>query len=262
MLIFGVLYPVEYSLGADNDVIQLPMTETSLSPSSVLLSLATLSSAYLTFLSLTPPNPPRRRPHAEDGLSPFVGNARATQAMGIVLSILALCHVVIVLTYPHIPPFLGPYFKDNEPNLDLFNWSASTAIPLFLSICVGAPLRLFAFKGLGTDFTFRLAEPDRLVTTGLYRYVQHPSYTGLAIIMAANMALWGRSDGAISAWFSPRYMRWIRCIEPSALCVVAITTLAMSAIRIRDEENMLKAKFGNEWEAWHAKTKRLIPGVI
>jgi protein-S-isoprenylcysteine O-methyltransferase Ste14 len=30
---------------------------------------------------------------------------------------------------------------------------------------------------LGQNFTFRLAKPKTFITSGMYRYVQHPSYT-------------------------------------------------------------------------------------
>jgi protein-S-isoprenylcysteine O-methyltransferase Ste14 len=33
------------------------------------------------------------------------------------------------------------------------------------------------------------------------------------------------------------------------------------AVRVRDEERMLRARFGKEWEDWHARTKRFVPGV-
>jgi protein-S-isoprenylcysteine O-methyltransferase Ste14 len=32
--------------------------------------------------------------------------------------------------------------------------------------------------------------------------------------------------------------------------------------RVREEETMLKKTFGNEWEPWHARTKRFVPGVF
>ena len=32
--------------------------------------------------------------------------------------------------------------------------------------------------------------------------------------------------------------------------------------RVMDEEMMLKSTVGKEWEAWHAKTKRFVPGLF
>ncbi len=34
------------------------------------------------------------------------------------------------------------------------------------------------------------------------------------------------------------------------------------AIRVRDEEALLKTTFGTEWEEYHRRTKRFIPGLI
>lgn len=42
----------------------------------------------------------------------------------------------------------------------------------------------------------------------------------------------------------------------SALMVLATVR------RIKDEEVMMRREFGEEWERWHARTKRLVPGVL
>jgi protein-S-isoprenylcysteine O-methyltransferase Ste14 len=36
---------------------------------------------------------------------------------------------------------------------------------------------------------------------------------------------------------------------------------AMMSRRVREEEEMLKKTFGKEWEEWHGRTARLIPGI-
>jgi protein-S-isoprenylcysteine O-methyltransferase Ste14 len=33
-------------------------------------------------------------------------------------------------------------------------------------------------------------------------------------------------------------------------------------LRVRDEEKMLKEKFGKEWENWHSRTARFIPWIV
>jgi protein-S-isoprenylcysteine O-methyltransferase Ste14 len=33
-------------------------------------------------------------------------------------------------------------------------------------------------------------------------------------------------------------------------------------VRVRDEERMLREKFGREWERWNARTARYIPGIL
>jgi protein-S-isoprenylcysteine O-methyltransferase Ste14 len=48
----------------------------------------------------------------------------------------------------------------------------------------------------------------------------------------------------------------------------AVTLLLVTGIghvtwkRVTEEETMMKDTFGKEWEEWHTKTARLIPGVF
>ena len=134
-------------------------------------------------------------------------------------------------------------------------------------IVIAAPIRLLAFKQLGKSFTFVLAKPKALVKTGLYAYVQHPSYPTNWLILTSNTALllsphgvlgcilpswvvnWGAGSGLVSFW--------------SVLFVVTgFLGLFAIWVRVKDEEAMLKKKFGKEWEEYHRRTKRFIPGLF
>jgi len=128
------------------------------------------------------------------------------------------------------------------------------------SILVAAPIRLLAFKQLGPNFTFRLAPPKKLVTTGMYAYVQHPSYTMNVIVVAGNGFLFERIDGVVACRLSKGTVEsgWWRVA--GAGCVVIAVVLM--AARVRDEEAMLRGEFGGEWEEWHRRTKRFIPFVF
>ncbi|KAK0627592.1 hypothetical protein B0T14DRAFT_424253, partial [Immersiella caudata] len=93
---------------------------------------------------------------------------------------------------------------------------------LALIMCGGIPLRLVSYAALGKNFTFTLAEPDRLTATGLYSYVQHPSYAGLPVLVVCNVALLCKTDGALSCWAPPaRY-----CVLQVARFVLAPVGLA------------------------------------
>jgi protein-S-isoprenylcysteine O-methyltransferase Ste14 len=35
-----------------------------------------------------------------------------------------------------------------------------------------------------------------------------------------------------------------------------------TAVRVKAEEEMLRRTFGGEWEGWHKKTKRFVPGLF
>lgn len=146
-------------------------------------------------------------------------------------------------------------------NLDLVTWSPSTAIPLVLIIFVGIPLRLVSYASLGTNFTFALTQPDTLSTTGIYRYVQHPSYTGLVVLLMSLAALLCRVDGVLaccwvpSAWYPTvsALTRWLGVPLGLAILFAAVWT------RVKQEERMLRDHFGKEWETWHASTNRFFP---
>ncbi|KAN0089266.1 hypothetical protein V8E51_019526 [Hyaloscypha variabilis] len=229
------------------------------------LALAILLSTRLTILVLTPPNATSNG-HSKtasasptkpkDTIAPLTHPSflNLTHAL---LALLSLHHVLLLLYYPSPPSSLCPHPSNLNPNL--FTWSLTTSISL-LSILLAAPVRLLAFKDLGKDFTFRVREPGRLVTSGLYAYVQHPSYTANIIIMLGNFGLLGRIDGGIGCWVPEEGVRsgWWKVVA-GALVGGAV---GLTGVRVRDEEAVLRGRFGKEWEVWHRRTWRFVPGVF
>jgi protein-S-isoprenylcysteine O-methyltransferase Ste14 len=82
-----------------------------------------------------------------------------------------------------------------------------------------------------------LQEGHRLITHGAYRVVRHPRYLGI-FIMGIGQSMLFRS--------------WLGLV---------LTALAMTVVlfRIHDEEALMRKEFGTEWEAYCAKSKKLIP---
>ena len=82
-------------------------------------------------------------------------------------------------------------------------------------------------------------EDHQLITRGMYAYVRHPIYLGV-ICVCTGIALFTTSLlGLIVLWgVIPFFLR-----------------------RIRLEEQMLVDKFGAEYEAYRARTKKLLPFV-
>jgi protein-S-isoprenylcysteine O-methyltransferase Ste14 len=108
-------------------------------------------------------------------------------------------------------------------------------------IAVGVVLRVGPMFVLGRRFGLPLApqEEHRLVTSGFYRFVRHPSYLG-ALVGGAGWVLIFRSGiGLLLA----------------ALLVPAGIPL------IRAEERRLEAEFGEEYAAYRRRTWRLLPFV-
>ncbi|KAK0644082.1 hypothetical protein B0T16DRAFT_293294, partial [Cercophora newfieldiana] len=164
--------------------------------------------------------------------------------------------------HPRIPPSLLRHGATNGLNPRLITWTWTSAVPLFAMLFVGIPLRLTSFSTLGKNFTFGLAEPDQLVTSGIYQYVQHPSYTGLVITVVAHAALTYRIDGGLSCIIPPRWYGFGKRLERFVVPVWVALVVLMISKRVPEEEAMMKGTFGQQWEVWHRQTARFIPGVF
>jgi protein-S-isoprenylcysteine O-methyltransferase Ste14 len=103
-------------------------------------------------------------------------------------------------------------------------------------------LRLWPVVVLGSRFSGLVAiQPNhRLVTGGLYGVIRHPSYLGL-LLNALGWALAFRSMVGVLL---------------TALLLVPLIA------RIAAEERLLQSQFGDEYDAFRARTRaRLIPGI-
>jgi protein-S-isoprenylcysteine O-methyltransferase Ste14 len=95
---------------------------------------------------------------------------------------------------------------------------------------------------LGTywSVTLELRENHRLITQGAYHYVRHPMYAAL-FLYAIGQAL------VLPNWVA----------GPSYFVAFGI----LFACRIRAEERMMLETFGDEYAAYMARTKLLVPGI-
>jgi protein-S-isoprenylcysteine O-methyltransferase Ste14 len=102
-------------------------------------------------------------------------------------------------------------------------------------------LRIWPVFVLGNRFSGLVAiQPGHtLVTTGIYGTIRNPSYLGL-IVSTLGWALAFRSLVGV--------------------LLAAIMVLPLLG-RMNAEEKLLRAHFGPEYEAYFARTKRLIPGI-
>ncbi|KAF2971045.1 hypothetical protein GQX73_g2440 [Xylaria multiplex] len=210
-----------------------------------------------------PPNPsPDEVPATGDSMRVFVViQQKYGNILYFSLGIAALHHASLVVTYPNIPASLLRHACINGLKPSFVTWSKDTAIPLAF-ILVGTSLRLLSYGALGKNFTFSLSEPDDLNTSGLYRYMQHPSYTGVLAMIVGVLGLWGRLDGLLSCFIPPRLFSGLRRLQPGALSLVFAAAIAVIWERVKDEERMLRNTFGSRWEAWHSRTARFIPFIF
>lgn len=222
---------------------------------------AVLVSGCLTVRIIIPPNrTPKDRAWRTDSLWFARSNAANNLSIALVAT-LVLYYAVLSVSPPSTLAAICPADRAGQRNPTLFTWSPVTTLS-FLSIFIGAPIRLSAFTNLGKNFTFGLAKPSRLVTTGVYGYVQHPSYTGMALVAVPSFLTFMRLDGALACFIPPRHWPAVQAWTSAVYAGAVLLMVHQTTTRVRQEEAMLKEVFGKEWEEWHKNTKRFIPGLF
>jgi protein-S-isoprenylcysteine O-methyltransferase Ste14 len=110
------------------------------------------------------------------------------------------------------------------------------------AIAAGAALRYWSVYTLGRFFsvTVGVAEGQRVVDTGPYSLLRHPSYTGMLVVYL------GTGIG-LDSWLG-------------AALAVAVPAAAVLN-RIGPEEAVLREQLAPAYEGYQRRTKRLVPGV-
>jgi protein-S-isoprenylcysteine O-methyltransferase Ste14 len=118
-------------------------------------------------------------------------------------------------------------------------WSFCVGIAL---MWFGIALRQWSVLALGRYFTVavRVVEDQRVVDSGPYRWVRHPSYTGLLLSLVGLGA-------ALGSWLS--------------LVSLAVLPTVGLVVRIRVEESALLAAIGEPYRRYAERRRRLVPGI-
>jgi len=118
-------------------------------------------------------------------------------------------------------------------------WALPTGL---IVMWAGVVIRVWAVVVLGSAFrtTVEVDAGQQVVDRGPYRFVRHPSYSGLLII-AAGTGL------ALGSWI--------------ALAALALLPLAALLRRIAVEEAALAEVLGQPYLSYAERTKRLVPGI-
>jgi protein-S-isoprenylcysteine O-methyltransferase Ste14 len=105
----------------------------------------------------------------------------------------------------------------------------------------GGALRLYPVFVLGRRFSGLVAiqEGHTLVTDGIYSHVRNPSYLGLLVNM----------------------LGWSLTFRSGVGVIIVVLTLLVLLARMSSEERLLHEHFGAEYEAYCARTARLIPWI-
>ncbi len=124
----------------------------------------------------------------------------------------------------HWTPWQSPYLR-------------AAGVLVFLS---GVALRFWSMRTLSRAFSYdvKVVDGQELVRSGPYRFLRHPAYAGL-LLLSAGFALWNPS-------------------LPGLVLLVAFTVGEM-AFRVRAEEQLLEAHFGDAWHRHVQATWAVIP---
>ena|ERR1035437_5587478 len=127
-----------------------------------------------------------------------------------------------------------------EPSwLGLFPLLPVLGVALFLA---GLYFRWHSIRHLGKFFTVQVAISDdhRVIDTGPYKYIRHPSYTG-GLMMCLGLGL---------------------CLaNPVSLAILMLLPFMGFLWRMNVEEIALRKALGDTYVTYSAKTKRLIPFI-
>ena len=150
---------------------------------------------------------------------------------------------VFLLTIAWIA-FLAPLLWILTPWLSFADYRLY-ALPLLAGIVLLA-LGLWLFyrshADLGTNWsvTLEIRESHRLVTVGVYERVRHPMYSAFLVYALGQVLV---------------VPNWI------AGSSYAVAMLLLVPLRLGPEEKLMRDRFKGEYDAYVARTKRLIPGV-
>jgi protein-S-isoprenylcysteine O-methyltransferase Ste14 len=120
--------------------------------------------------------------------------------------------------------------------------SAGLSVAGPIVMWAGLVVRIWAIVVLGKSFrtTVEVDAGQQVVDTGPYRWVRHPSYTGILLLMVGLSLVYGN---------------WL------ALAVLLVLPTGVLIHRIFVEEAVLTEVIGRAYTDYAARTKRLVPGV-
>lgn len=138
--------------------------------------------------------------------------------------------------------FAGTYLSAYTDRIGFWTLDGDKMRWTGVAVCgIGGLLRLIPVYVLGRRFSGLVAiqEAHKLETHGIYGLVRNPSYLGL-LLSSLGWALAFRSGVGV---------------------ILAAALLVPLVARIRAEERLLRKHFGSEYEAYCARTWRLLPGI-
>lgn len=114
-------------------------------------------------------------------------------------------------------------------------------VAAFMALSVA--LFVSATRAMGENWSLvaRMRTDHQLVTSGIFAHLRHPIYVGMAMFLIALAIAFGHFVN---------------------LAVGIPLFLIGTWIRVREEERLLRARFGQAYEDYALRVKRFVPGLI
>ena len=145
---------------------------------------------------------------------------------------------ILIQSAAYFLAYSRPWFPQTRRPPDTLGWPLSL---LAVALALGSSVLAFlAVRALGRNFglTARVLEGHRLITSGPYALVRNPIYTAMFGMLIASSIV---------------FAYW-----PLALVAMAMFYWG-TMIRIRSEERVLRAQFGEEFDRYAAVVPALVP---
>lgn len=176
---------------------------------------------------------------------------------------------IYTILLPVIPSLtqLDMFLHGGETYKRVYNVSHIRITGVFLAAtamhAAFALIRASCYRELGRAFTYELAvrKDHRLVTTGPYSVVRHPSYT--AIFMHFPAALMSQM-GPGSWWYESGW--WSTGVGIAAGVFWSFLMVVFCMLFLKrgwNEDKTMQGEFGEKWDEWARKTPyRYLPYVM
>ncbi len=121
----------------------------------------------------------------------------------------------------------------------IYPWNTFFAIGMTL-FAIGFMVRIYSILTLKQYFTYSVAkvENHKIIDTGLYSFIRHPGYLGQLIIFVGISI-------SISNWLS--------------IVLMMIPVTVGYLYRIKVEEKFMTDQFGEDYQKYQERTKKIIP---
>ncbi|KAL1944036.1 hypothetical protein VTO73DRAFT_3854 [Trametes versicolor] len=221
-----------------------------------------VSEAILNYITTTPPNPPpppvQTKKYDGHGILTPIDDMHMK-----IISVLKWCTCgLIMMEAAAVIIQETPSLWQSHPSLaqvsttveDLSLRITPTFVVGSMLALAGGLNRLWCHRTLGRFFVWQLSLQDghKLVTTGPYAIVRHPSYISWIVLQVGNIIMLSSAGSYCveagvwqSVWGKKCAVVMIGYFTPAAMILLN---------RMAKEDAVLREEFGSEWEAWSKQT--------